>query len=878
MKNLIAGLLISSTALLFPLARSIEAAVSTSQWLAATSGSWTTASNWSTNPSYPDNGSPTAADQYQVLINQTGAPYTVSLTPKVRVDSVTIDSPDAQLTLVDGLTTNSLNVTDGTVTVGTTTCCTHSLDVQDNVNLHNGTVRLVMGESLSEPSWIRFMDTTSPQFITGDGKITFAQGRANDIQVFKELNVGPNVVIDSTNGSGSIGSGRLVNNGTIRSGPGTTLDLLVPDLLNTGVIEVAGRTTIGRDSSATWNNAGTIRIKSGGALTLFGKFTTDNLGTFVDEGASRVWLAGVLDNTNRTLDINALGLTVPLQLSGGEIRGGIVKTNGPGTIAFIPGIDARLNGVTLASNFTVAGTAGGARVFVNNGLTLDHTTLTVQEGASMLFDGSAQFLGGSGSILATNLPQTSAITAIAGDALAIGEGITIRNGTEAFRELQVHFKENRGTIIAEAPNSLVTIGRNSSLSAGPLWKNNGVIRVSNGTAQFWGTYSIDDIGTLEYTGGDVILSGNVLNQGKTIPQNASTGRWKFRGTVYGGRIESSGGVVADVAGTFDNVTLAGPAILLDEPNSTASGALWIPNKLTFDGGTLTIDRFAELSINQQVELAGSGQILLNGTPQDSLIQTFTGGQVTIGPQLAVRTGPNGGGSISRLTLPVINQGTISAETKDKVLVVGGTLTNTGLLQAKNGSTLRLDTTSWTNPGQMKIDAGKISVTGTSFVNGATGTIAGKGDFELTRTTLLNSGTISPGLPLGLLNVKGGLTLQSSSVVGIELGGLADFDAVTVSLNTQIGGALNVSLINDFHLSLGRRFVILTTTGTAAGQFTGLPEGARVGTFDSLDLFITYKAGNGNDVALFTVPEPSAASALVAVLAMLGVTHSRRRHA
>ena len=142
----------------------------------------------------------------------------------------------------------------------------------------------------------------------------------------------------------------------------------------------------------------------------------------------------------------------------------------------------------------------------------------------------------------------------------------------------------------------------------------------------------------------------------------------------------------------------------------------------------------------------------------------------------------------------------------------------------------------------------------------------------------NGETISPGLPLGLLNVKGGLTLQSSSVVGIELGGLADFDAVTVSLNTQIGGALNVSLINDFHLSLGRRFVILTTTGTAAGQFTGLPEGARVGTFDSLDLFITYKAGNGNDVALFTVPEPSAASALVAVLAMLGVTHSRRRHA
>jgi hypothetical protein len=880
MKRTIATLLAAAAPMLCSaLPDSVMAATAISQWLSPTSGNWTTASNWSTNPFYPDNGQPNAGDQYQVLIDKTGAPYTVSLTPKPTVSSVTINSSDAHLQLVDGLTTNSLNVTGGTVTVGATTCCTHSLDVFDDITLDNGTIRLVMDDFLSDPTWVRFMDTASPQFIKGTGKITFAQGRFSEIYPFKELNIGANIVVDSTNGSGEFRNGRVVSNGMIRSGPNTTLDLRVADLVNNGTIEVGGFTTIGAGSTSTWDNAGTIRIKPGGSLTLFGKFTIDNLGTLIDEGAARIWLAGIFDNTGRTLDLNSLGLTVPLQLNGGEIRGGIVTTSGPGTIAFIPGIDARLNGVTLASNFTVAGSAGGARVFVNNGLTLDHSTLTVQEGANLLFDGSAQTLSGSGTILATNLPLTSAITTIAGDNLTIGDGITIRNGTESFRELQVHFKENRGTIIAEAPNSLVTIGANTALSAGPLWKNNGIIRVSNGTVQFWGTYSVDDLGTLDYTGGEIILNGNLLNQGKAIAQNPSTGVWKLRGTVYGGRIESSGGVMADVAGTFDNVTLAGPATLFDEPNSTASGALWIPNKLTFDGGTLTVDRFAELSINQIVELAGNGQILLNGTPQDSLIQTFTGGQVTIGPHIAVRTGPSGGGAISRATLPVINQGTISAETKDKMLVVGGTLTNTGLLQAKNNSTLRLDPTTWTNQGQMKIDAGKITITGTSFTNGATGTISGRGDFELTRAPLINNGTLSPGLPLGQLNVKGGLTLQSAGVTQIELGGLNDFDSITVSLNAILGGALNVSLTNGFHLSLNRTFLILNTTGTSTGQFAGLPEGARIGAFDHLDLFITYKGGNGNDVALFTIPEPLAGPSLATIAVMLTAARifRRRRH-
>ncbi len=282
-----------------------------SQWLSATDGNWTTASNWSTDPIYPHNGAPSGASEYDVLIDKVGAPYTVTLADKVSVSSLKLDSPDATLVLVDGISTNSLDVSGATVTVGTTSCCTHSLDVFDDVNLTNGSIRLVMSQNLYEPAWIRFLDNNSPQAITGQGKIVFAQGRVSRIFPGKELTIGPSIVIES-NAEGEFRNGRIVNDGTIRSNSGSTLDLKVAEMLNRGKIEVAGVTTIGVDATAKWLNEGSIRIKPGGKLILSGQFTTDDLGTLIDEGASYVWLTGVLENTGKNLDLQALNLSVPL--------------------------------------------------------------------------------------------------------------------------------------------------------------------------------------------------------------------------------------------------------------------------------------------------------------------------------------------------------------------------------------------------------------------------------------------------------------------------------------------------------------------------------------------------------------------------------------
>jgi hypothetical protein len=736
-----------------------------------------------------------------------------------------------------------------------------SIHVYGDLTLDNATIRLFSNDDLSTNSTIQFVDP-DPQAIRGQGTIQFAEGRVNSVFPGSGLTIGEDVVVESIDGHGGFGQGRLINEGTIRSGAGSILDVRVQDLVNRGTIEVAGATTIGRDPESTWRNEGRIRIKPNGRLTLFGTFSIDDLGTLIDEGAAAVTLAGVLNNTGRTLNLDDLNLTVPLSLNGGEIRGGVLRGSAD-ALEFIPNISF-LNGVTLASDFTIAGGAGGARVHVTNGLTLDHVTLTVVEGATLVF-GATQTLGGTGTILAPNEPFTGAITTIGGEELVIGENITIRNGTEAFRELVIGFKENRGTIISEAPNTLVNIGENISLSVGPTWTNNGIIRVVNGTLQFRGNYSVDHIGTLEFEGGEVVLQGNLLNQGKTIRLDPSTGGWKFRGTVHGGRIETSGGAIADVAGTFDNVTLAGEAVLFDEFSSTATGALSISNGLTFDGGTLTIERFGELHFNDHGLLDGRGHILLNAPLQAAQIEATIGGQITIGPNIAIRTGPNGAGSISGSTLPIVNQGTISAETRRQTLFINGPLQNTGLLQARNGSALLIESDNWIHQGIIHLEEGTVVCRSGSVINGPGALISGRGIVEFQQTQFINRGTIAP---TGLLEIRGSVGLESTSVLEIDLGGAIapQFDALKITGDVSLAGQLDVSLGNDYQLRLNQRFTVVDILGLRSGEFDGLQEGAVVGNFGGKDLFITYAGGSGNDVVLFTaVPEPNGASlALLAI--------------
>lgn len=155
-------------------------------------------------------------------------------------------------------------------------------------------------------------------------------------------------------------------------------------------------------------------------------------------------------------------------------------------------------------------------------------------------------------------------------------------------------------------------------------------------------------------------------------------------------------------------------------------------------------------------------------------------------------------------------------------------------------------------------------------------VTGAGAFTGTGRAFFNGG-YAPGASPAIVEHENSVFFGSSNTLEIELAGLAlgEFDRLEILEDLDIDGELEVTLIDGFELGLNQQFEILDVTGTTTGQFNGLSEGDLVDNFGGIDLFISYTAGDGNDISLYTVPEPTSLALLS--LGALGLL-SRRRHA
>ena len=157
---------------------------------------------------------------------------------------------------------------------------------------------------------------------------------------------------------------------------------------------------------------------------------------------------------------------------------------------------------------------------------------------------------------------------------------------------------------------------------------------------------------------------------------------------------------------------------------------------------------------------------------------------------------------------------------------------------------------------------------------SSGTLSGSGAFG---NLDIGSATFSPGESPAIVDIVN-FNLSSAGLLDIELGGsLAgfEFDQLQISGDANIAGMLDVSLINGFTLGENQEFLIADIGGSLTGEFQGLSEGSLVGTFNDQDLFITYRAGSGNSIGLFTsVPEPSSFG-LCLMIGTAACMHRRR---
>jgi probable HAF family extracellular repeat protein len=155
-------------------------------------------------------------------------------------------------------------------------------------------------------------------------------------------------------------------------------------------------------------------------------------------------------------------------------------------------------------------------------------------------------------------------------------------------------------------------------------------------------------------------------------------------------------------------------------------------------------------------------------------------------------------------------------------------------------------------------------------SGAGGFVGGGDVFAL--------GDLRPGNSPASVLMDGNLYFGSGTDSYFELGGLdiGQFDQILVTGELGLAGELSVSLIDGFQLSYNQEFLIANVGHSLVGQFTGLGEGSRVGTFNGIDLFISYAGGNGNDVLLFSaIPEPGCAGLLLILGSGIALSRNRR---
>lgn len=567
-------------------------------WISATSGSWTTGSNWSTGVV------PGAADD---VILDVPAAVTVTLSTNVTVNSIS--------------SKEHLQQTGGTVTLS-------APSVFDGAyTLTSGTITSVASRTFNGPF------TWNAGIFSGAGAIQ-------------------NNGIMSMNGSGSktiTGGLTFTNNGTV-SWTGGYLYLNSSSIFQnaaTGIFDAhASDDTITYSSSPSGQfvNAGTFLATSGivypGPVLGDTGSAVQNPGVDAAVGSGRIYVYAPFSNTG-TVNVQQGSLELNgTSSSSGSYLGNVRFTGGTHTLldgAVVDGATIAGGTVTLAADATI----GGANFTFASG------TLQAAPGAVGTIGGSFNWLGGTVNGSGT-IRSTGAMTIDGSDKYIQDTVRFVAMGTTTWPSSTMWFYnsavfENAGTLtfpgapagspVIESPNDGRSPAAAEAVSGSPgldvirldvvpmHFENTGLFTTANGATPNFSVAFYND-GTINIPTGKLTISGGGQSSGTFIGNVEFAGGTNtiFDGASLGGSLVSgtmiidanaivSANDITFTGGTFTNngqVTLNGATTWI---GSYLSGSLTIPA-----GTTATLSGSATKSIASGTTLTNNGTInWLGGT-------------------------------------------------------------------------------------------------------------------------------------------------------------------------------------------------------------------------------------------------------------------------
>jgi filamentous hemagglutinin len=554
---------------------------------------------------------------------------------------------------------------------------------------------------------------------------------------------------------------------------------------------IQGFGNIGQGSDLVLSNSGTIDANvSGQSLLLNGLPVTNSVGSTgglleATNGGFLV-LQNAINNLNANLTASGTGSTVYV---GSSIQGGTIGSSAGGVFQSYSGGSAVLDGLTqgqltLATGTTftgVAGTVTGIAGAIDNQGNIQAVAGTSQNatlGVGLGYRTNTTLTGG-GTITLSSSGGTG--VAIVSDATFAG-GNTLTNGTaSSAHTIQGYGQIGNGSDLGLTNSALGII--NANVSGQTLFLNPG--------------NTIANTGLLEATnGGNLQISATINNLNGTISTDSGLGSTvnvssTIQGGTLTGTLQTNGTATLD-GSTQGALTLSTGSIYSGGPGTNTSIAGAIDNhgdiQIVAGGGqnaTLGIG----LGYFNGATLTGGGTVTLSSSDGTGVAiisdATFAGGNnLTNGSASSAHTIQGYGqiGNGSDLTLTNAALGIVNANVSGQTLTLnGGTVTNTGLLEATNGGNLQISATINNLNGTISTDSGLGStVNVSSTIQGGT----------LTGTLQTNGAATLDGSTQGTLTLSTGTTYTAGAGTTTQI-----FGNIKNQGNIQIaaGGGQNAVL-------------------------------------------------------------------------------------
>jgi T5SS/PEP-CTERM-associated repeat protein len=667
---------------------------------------------------------------------------------------------------------------------------------------------------------------------------------------------------------GSAGAGSLTvsSGGTVATG-----SLLLGSLSNSsGTVAVTGNgSSLSTVSNVTIGSLGTgaMSITGGGTLTAGGTTTVaSGFGTLTLDG-------GTLDTVqfirNGVFNFND-GIL--------HVRGNYTANPAAASLVINGNDDAALptlwlSGNSAVSNVTslVVGNNRRGSFVIDNGRSLSLGAQNISIGA---------LAGGNGAVTITGNGSTLANTLN----LDIGGTNGTAGGTGSLTINPGALVSTNGTLSLHALGTLSLNG--GTLYANTLNANGGHVNFNSGTVNL--TAASTTLGSPQL---DALLgAGHMISFGQTLTTNALTLNTPL--SLTGGGVAAGGTLTNNGTLSLNDGMLSVGSNLVNNPGRllqiSNTGALQVVGNINNNGTLLLNDNFiAPLSGGN---LVNSGVVRGSGVVGSNLTNNAAGQvQLTAGNRLEFQGPANtntglislNGGELVFTGLVTNSAATGLISGRDAILRTGG-LTNNGSLAFSNGtmdvfgkitndrfvtasdrSRITVSGGGIANfyddvhvmPGQTDVQASAVGSTISSVVFFGTynGGVTGGG-------TAFLEGDHRPGNSPAHVVFGGDVFYGGSSTLHIELGGYAlgsQYDSVSAAGQVTLAGGLDVTLLNGFVPTGNSLFTIVDNQGPnpISGIFSGLPEGSFISTPDAA-FFISYHGGDGNDVVLIAVPEPT----------------------